>query len=133
LMHAALRRLVRLRAGRRCEYCRIHEDDEPYAFHLDHIVPKKHGGDDRASNLAWSCHGCNLGKGANLAGRVGASVVALFHPRGQRWKRHFRWAGSVLVGRTRRGRVTIAVLNINRDDRLRLREILIALGSFPPP
>jgi hypothetical protein len=54
-MDAAARRRVRARAGRRCEYRRIHEDDEPFAFHLEHIIPKKHGGNDHASNLAWSC------------------------------------------------------------------------------
>ena len=41
-MNAATRRLVRERAEFRCEYCRIHEDDEPYSFHLEHIIPKKH-------------------------------------------------------------------------------------------
>lgn len=61
-MDAATRRFVRARAGSRREYCRIHEDDEPYAFHLEHIVPKKHGGDDDRLNLAWSCQSCNLGK-----------------------------------------------------------------------
>lgn len=67
-MDAATRRLVQARAGLRCEYCRIIEGDEPYAFHLEHIVPKKHGGDDDPSNLAWSCQSCNLGKSSNLAG-----------------------------------------------------------------
>ena len=79
-MDSSTRRLVRARAGNRCEYCQIHEDDEPYAFHLEHIVPRKHGGDDAPSNLAWSCHDCNLGKGANLAGRVQGRIVALFNP-----------------------------------------------------
>ena len=90
-MDVASRELARQRAGRRCEYCHIHEDDEPYAFHLEHIVPKKHGGGDDPSNLAWSCHSCNLGKGANLAGLVQGKTVTLFHPRRQQWNRHFRW------------------------------------------
>ena len=33
-MDLALRDQVRQRADRRCEYCHIHEDDEPYAFHI---------------------------------------------------------------------------------------------------
>ena len=45
-MDFALRDLVRQRADQRYEYCRIHEDDEPYAFHLEHVIPKKHGGGD---------------------------------------------------------------------------------------
>ena len=40
----------------------MHQDDEPYSFHIEHIVPKKHDGDDDPLNLAWSCTSCNLGK-----------------------------------------------------------------------
>ena len=131
-MQAARRRRVRKRAGRRCEYCRIHEDDDPFSFHLEHIVPKKHKGNDRLSNLAWSCHNCNLGKGANLAGLVRGEIVALFNPRKQNWHRHFRWQGAILVGKSKCGRATIRVLNINDDDRVELRRLLIARGAFPP-
>ena len=45
-MDIASRELVRQRAGRRCEYCQIHEDDELFAFHLEHVVPRKHGGSE---------------------------------------------------------------------------------------
>jgi hypothetical protein len=35
MMNAALRAFVRERAGRRCEYCRLHEDDADFlSFHL---------------------------------------------------------------------------------------------------
>ena len=45
MMDAALRDFVRERAGRRCEYCRLHEDDaDLLAFRVEHIVAKKHGG-----------------------------------------------------------------------------------------
>jgi hypothetical protein len=123
---------VRQRARGRCEYCGIHEDDEPYVFHLEHIIPIKHGGNDDQSNLAWSCHSCNLAKGANLAGRLRDETVALFHPREQRWSRHFRWLGPVLIGKTKCGSVTVQVLNINSNDRVKLRETLIESGRFPP-
>ncbi len=40
-MKKFIRELVRRRAGRRCEYCRVHEDDiELFAFHIEHIFPK---------------------------------------------------------------------------------------------
>ena len=129
-MDAATRRLVRERAGRRCEYCHIHEDDDPYVFHLEHIVAKKHEGSDDLTNLAWSCNNCNLRKGANLSGLVEGQVVTLFHPRRQKWQRHFRWNGPILVGKTKCGQATIHVLNINEDDRVKLRQILIAAGEF---
>jgi hypothetical protein len=132
-MKARTRELARLRAGYRCEYCQIHEDDDPYAFHIEHIIAKKHGGDDALSNLAWSCHSCNLGKGSNLSGWLRNEVVPIFHPRKQQWHRHFRWRGALLVGKTKSGRATIRVLNINEDDRVELREILIEARLFPPP
>ncbi len=130
-MDAATRRLVQKRAGHRCEYCHIHEGDEPYAFHLERIVPKKHGGSDRALNLAWSCHSCNLAKGANLSGRVRGRIVALFDPRRQNWTRHFRWHGAVLAGKPKCGQATVQVLNMNDDDRVKLRQILIGSGALP--
>jgi HNH endonuclease len=55
----ALRALVRERAGGRCEYCLIHEDDAFYPHQPDHIIAEKHGGPTREDNLAWSCFLCN--------------------------------------------------------------------------
>lgn len=127
-MDAATRRLVRNRAGHRCEYCHIHENDEAFAFHVEHIVSKKHGGDDHSSNLAWSCQNCNLGKSSNLAGRIRGEIVPLYNPREQVWNRHFRWVGAELVGKTSCGQATVHVLNINAEDRIEVRAILLAAG-----
>jgi hypothetical protein len=131
-MDRALRRLIQARASSQCEYCHIHEDDEPFAFHVEHIVPRKHGGKDVPANLAWSCQSCNLGKSSNLSGRVRGETVELFHPRQQNWRRHFRWRGPRLIGKTKCGKATIRVLNINAPDRVQLRMLLIELGEFPP-
>ena len=83
-MDTATRSMVRQRAGNRCEYCRIlQEQMSAAAFHVDHIIPKQHGGSDDASNLALACYHCNLRKGPNLTGidpDTGA-LVPLFHPR----------------------------------------------------
>ena len=52
-MNAATRRMVWDRAGHRCEYCRLHQDHEPfYRFHVEHIIAKQHDGDDSPDNLA---------------------------------------------------------------------------------
>jgi hypothetical protein len=134
-MKASVRALVRSRAGRRCEYCRLHEDDLPlFSFHIEHILPKKHGGTDDPKLLAWSCHFCNLAKSSNLSGRdsLTGRIVVLFNPRRQRWHRQFEWDGPRLVGLTPCGRATIAVLNINAAHRIDLREFLIEAGLFPP-
>jgi hypothetical protein len=134
-MNAARRSAVRARAGLRCEYCRLHEDDDPFApFHVEHIRALKHKGTDDLDNLALACHSCNLHKGANLSGidPLTDALVPLFHPRRQRWKRHFRWDGPLIIGRTRSGRATVAVLAMNEDSRAAIRAPLIAAGLFPP-
>ncbi len=43
-----------------------------YSFHIEHILPRKHGGTDKPRALAWSCHHCNLAKSSNLSGRDSA-------------------------------------------------------------
>lgn len=134
-MKASLRAQVRARAGRRCEYCRLHEDDLPFwPFHAEHVIARKHGGTDAPGNLAWSCHHCNLAKSSNLSGRdpKTGKIVPLFHPRTQRWSRHFRWDGPRCVGRTASGRATVAVLNMNVSHRVSLRRMLIRDALFPP-
>lgn len=134
-MDAATRLLVRRRAADRCEYCRIHEDqDPPWEFHVEHIIARQHRGGDEPDNLALSCHHCNLHKGPKLSGvdPVTGQIVPLFHPRRQRWSRHFRWEGPYLRGRTRAGRATVEVLGINLAERASLREQLIEAGEFPP-
>jgi hypothetical protein len=135
-MDAAARDLVRRRAAQRCEYCRLHEDDDPLLdFHVEHILAKQHGGTDSLRNLAYACHQDNLHKGPNLTGidpRTGR-LTRLFHPRRHKWSYHFRWDGPYLVGRTAIGRTTVAVLAMNLAHRVALREQLIAVGRFPPP
>ena len=48
---AEIRRLVAELAGRRCEYCLIHEDDTFLGCEVDHIISKKHGGSNEPENL----------------------------------------------------------------------------------
>jgi hypothetical protein len=135
-MDEATREMVRRRAGHRCEYCRLHQDDDPlFTFHIEHVIAKQHRGTDSPANLALCCHQDNLHKGPNLAGIDPRTkkLVRLFNPRRHKWGRHFRWDGPVLVGRTATGRATVDVLAMNLPARVRLREELIAAGRFPPP
>jgi hypothetical protein len=68
-MNAVTRQLVWSRAADRCEYCRIHQGDEPfYRLHIEHIIAKQHGGSDDPDNLALACHHDNDHKGPNLTG-----------------------------------------------------------------
>jgi hypothetical protein len=123
-MNAALKARVRRRARNRCEYCRLAQNDSPLApLHVEHIIPKVHGGRDDPTNLALACIDCNLHKGTNLAGvdpKTG-SLTELFHPRRHRWEEHFSWQGIYIVGKTAIGRTTIRVLHMNSTDQLALR------------
>ena len=123
-MTAATRALVRERAGNRCEYCRIHQEDSPLAaLHIEHIRPLKHGGSVDESNLCLACIDCNLHKGPNLTGidPLTELVTPLFHPRQQQWDEHFRWEGIRILGKTDVGRTTIRVLCMNSNEQLELR------------
>jgi 5-methylcytosine-specific restriction endonuclease McrA len=120
----SVRKQVRERAGDRCEYCQLHQEDSPLvALHVEHIRPKKHSGTDDLSNLCLACIDCNLHKGSNLTGidSETGSVTVLFHPRQHVWKEHFEWRDIHIVGRTAIGRATVAVLDLNGEDRLDLR------------
>jgi len=125
--------LVRERARSRCEYCRLPEVFSAIPFEIDHILAQKHGGSTREENLALSCFYCNSRKGPNIAGIDPASgrITRLFHPRKDRWSRHFEWDGAVLQGKTAIGRATIAVLSINDPDAIAVREALMEEGVFP--
>ena len=117
---------VRERAGNRCEYCQLDQVDSPLAaLHVEHIIPKTHGGTDDFENLALACVDCNLHKGPNLTGIDPQSrrITPLFHPRKDNWEQHFKWRGIYITGRTTIGRTTIRVLHMNSDEQLSLRSL----------
>jgi hypothetical protein len=125
-MSAELRRQVRERAGGRCEYCHLLQEDSILPFHVEHVVPRQHRGKTELSNLALSCPHCNLHKGPNLAGVDPDTglVSLLFHPRQHLWDEHFVQVGRLIEGRTPIGRTTIWVLAMNTDEQARVRRSL---------
>jgi 5-methylcytosine-specific restriction endonuclease McrA len=124
LIDSAVRALVWQRAGSCCEYCRLAQRDTPFrTFHIDHIVPRKHGGRNDPDNLALACDRCSLHKGSNLAGiddETGV-ITPLFHPRTENWEDHFGPEGIRIIGLTPTGRATVRVCGMNLPRRLRLR------------
>ena len=125
-MDAPTKRLVRERAGDRCEYCRLHQDQSPLAvLQIEHVIPRKHLGDDSPENLALACIDCNLAKGPNLTGLdpESGALTELFHPRHQVWAEHFVQIGPLIIGKTAVGRTTVQVLNMNSDDQVALRQL----------
>ncbi|REJ71613.1 MAG: HNH endonuclease [Planctomycetota bacterium] len=111
------------------------QEFDSFTHEIDHAISKKHGGRTVAANLVLACFPCNNHKGPNIAGLdpVSGNLTPLFNPRRHKWKRHFRWQGSELIGRTPIGRATVAVLEINLSERLLARQALIEEGVFPPP
>ena len=129
-MTPVVRRQVQARGGGRCEYCRLPQFADPFPFHVEHVIARKHGGGNELGNLALACDTCNLHKGSDLAGidpRTGR-LTRLFHPRRDLWRRHFEWNGVALVGRTAIGRTTARVLAMNSPEQVAAREALSAGG-----
>jgi HNH endonuclease len=125
-MDGQLRQLVRTRAAYLCEYCRLSQEFSELRFHIEHIIPRQHGGADDANNLALACPECNLHKGPNLTGidpQTG-DVVRLFHPRLDIWSDHFGYLGLDIVGVTAVGRTTASLLDMNDPERRRVRELV---------
>src|SRR5260370_1125615 len=123
-MGPRIRAQVRERAANACEYCQLLQDDSPLAvLHIEHIVPKIHGGSDDLDSLALACIDCNLHKGTNLTGidPETNTVTELFHPRRHNWNDHFEWQRLMIIGKTSVGRTTVRVLNMNSEDQLALR------------
>jgi len=102
------------------------------AFHIEHVLPRKHGGSDDPLNLALACRRCNALKGTDLSGidPDTGKVERLFDPRTQDWNDHFELREALILGRTPTGRATVAVLGMNEDRRVRLRAEHLALGEF---
>lgn len=130
----ALRQLVTDRAQSRCEYCLIHERDSLYKHEVDHVIPEKHRGQTTEDNLCLSCMDCNRHKGSDFASfdPETEEIALLFHPRRDVWSDHFQFAGPHIIPLSPTGRVTVFVLKLNDEMRIRTRQVLIAAGQFPP-
>jgi hypothetical protein len=127
-----------MRAGGRCEYCRLPQSAYKRRFHLEHIVARCHGGTEDLANLALACASCNLRKSVNLAGidPLTGEVAALFHPRKDAWADHFeirlvRQRGPLEIwGKTPQGRATVHTLRMNSESTQLARTELWREGSL---
>lgn len=131
---AELERLVRERAGDRCEYCRVHQLLQGASFHLEHVTPSSRGGPTELDNLAWARPGCNLGKAdrVDALDPLSGHPAPLFNPRRDAWADHFRWVGHRIEPLTPAGRATIAALDLNRPRRILIRQSEQLFALFPP-
>jgi hypothetical protein len=127
------RELVAQRADDQCEYCRMHQDHAVKNHEPDHIIPLKHGGNDSDENLAWACFQCNRYKGSEVGAYDSHTghLVTLFNPRQHSWHEHFSIEAGEIVAHTDIGRVTILVLQLNRPNRVEVRQLLMHAGLYP--
>lgn len=124
------------RASFRCEYCHLPVQGQVAAFPIDHIEPRSRGGQTVLANLALACPHCNAHQWAHTADfdpETGREEP-LFNPRTDEWNEHFVWSSEdscILVGKTPRGRATIARLQMNHANVIAVRRLLVELGLFP--
>ncbi|MEZ4931724.1 MAG: HNH endonuclease signature motif containing protein [Saprospiraceae bacterium] len=130
------RAFIEDRAGGLCEYCKASVVFSPHRFTIDHIRPPMFGGTDELDNLAHSCFGCNRCKHDKIAAidPFSQQEAPLFNPRIQIWKEHFVWHASFIhiLGLTPTGRATVAALQLNRSQLVRMRKELIEVDRHPP-
>lgn len=125
---AALRYSVQERAGNRCEYCLIHEDDTEFGCETDHILSEKHLGKTTYENLALACFFCNRNKGSDLGSVLATDdpvLIRFFNPRTDDWSEHFAFdAQNYIVSLTNIGRVTSRIFGFNVENRVLERHAL---------
>lgn len=131
-----LRRAVIERAGNCCEYCRISQDDQFFAFEIDHIIAEKHGGQTLIDNLCLSCPDCNGFKGSDIASidwEAGKALTRLYDPLQDTWDDHFRVDTNTgrIAAKTPIGRVTVFLLQLNDPDRVMDRKLLLNEQRYP--
>lgn len=127
-----LRTQIQQRAGGRCEYCRVHENDVLFPHEPDHVIADQHGGDTTTENLALACFHCNRQKGPNIASidPETGQIAPLFNPRSDRWETHFRFEGARIIPLTAIGRATVQLLKLNSSERIRVRTSLRETGRL---
>lgn len=129
---ASLQRRVRERAGNRCEYCRLSQVSQEATFHVDHVRPRREGGQTTLENLALACVSCSLRKGARIEAPdpETGELAKLYNPRWNRWEDHFE-PDIKIRGKTPTGRATVELLRMNRPLAISIREEEAAIGRYP--
>jgi hypothetical protein len=132
-LSAELRLLVMQRACQRCEYCLLPEAVSLHRHEPDHIIPRQHGGESSADNLALACLRCNRHKGPNVGSfdPLTGQLTPFFNPRQQQWEEHFRLEEAEIIPLTPEARVTVRILRLNDADRMAERQALLNAGLYP--
>lgn len=132
-----LQRQVRSQFANCCAYCRTLESLTVSTFEFEHIIPRSAGGQATFDNLALACPTCNRYKSNRQSAPdpISNEIVSLYHPHLQMWSDHFTWNDDTteIVGLSKVGRATIALLRMNRPQMIRVRRMWVAMDEHPPP
>lgn len=119
-----------------CQYCLTAEANSGVRLTYDHIMPASKGGATDFENLCLACSACNEFKADASRGvdPVTGELVALFHPRVQRWNEHFAWSADMtrVEGLTSVGRATVLALRMNQPLIVTARGRWARVGWHPP-
>lgn len=128
----SIRREVIVRANFRCEYCLVHEEDFYLSGEVDHIKPIKHGGKNEVGNLAYSCVHYNRNKGYDEAIVHNGRPVRIYNPRIDFWTDHFELSEGIILPKTEIAEVTLLILKMNAEERIRERLVFESESTYPP-
>lgn len=129
-----LRQYVSKRANHCCEYCLLPQSVAIHKHEPDHVVPLQHGGETEEQNLALACMRCNRYKGTNVGSFDPETdkLVPFFDPRKHNWSEHFKLISGFIRPLTPEARVTVKILRLNDEKRVRERQQLAEVGFYPP-
>jgi 5-methylcytosine-specific restriction endonuclease McrA len=82
-----LKARIRKQAGDRCGYCRSLQKYVWGTLEIEHIIPRRKGGNSEEENLWLACRPCNSYKSdqTHSVDPISSSRVPLFNPRKQKW------------------------------------------------
>ena len=130
-----LREQVRAGSPPHCAYCHSPERLMGLRLETDHIIPEASGGLTTPDNLCLICRRCNSYKHDRTSALdpVMLRRVPLFHPKRQKWERHFAWSedGTHVVGLTACGRATVEALHMNDELIVELRQMWVEDRRHP--
>lgn len=120
----------------RCAYCLTSQHIIGPLLEIDHIIPEARGGTSDEANLVLACPLCNSHKGPRTEAiyPLSKTRAKLFNPRKDEWQVHFEWVkeGTVIDGKTPKGRATVMALNMNHPDVVAARQLWATVGWHPP-
>ncbi len=111
----------------------MHQSLQGATFHVEHVIPSSHGGQETLQNLVLACPSCNLHKSNRVEVEdPETSEVVPLYPLADVWEQNFSFVDFEIVGKSACGRATLKALNFNHPRKLKVREVEALFDLFPP-